>query len=179
MIPTTSDNDTHTDNMRDILTNDGNPSGVNLPDDAYGMVLISSVSGLSNELRASLPIGNFRIIDNNGYEYRTNAQSALLQDVGGDGFSQSEFYSFNYNIKSGVSLSDVVGITYSFIQAENPIGFEATALPPQALQAPTQAAGNRRARLPGCHLRTRLSGAIVPVRCHPCAGSRGSPSGPG
>ena len=129
-------NDTHTYNMRDILTNDGNPSGVDLPDDAYGMVLISSVSGLSNELRPSLPIGNFRIVDSNGYEYRTNAQSALLQDVGGDGFSQSEFYSFNYNMKSGVSLSDVVGITYSFIEAENPLGFEATALPPQALFSP-------------------------------------------
>ena len=35
-------NDTHIYNLRDILTNDGNPSGVDLPDDAYGIVVISA-----------------------------------------------------------------------------------------------------------------------------------------
>jgi len=35
--------DTHVYNMRDIQTNDGNPSGVVLPDDAYGMVVITSI----------------------------------------------------------------------------------------------------------------------------------------
>ncbi len=33
-------NDTHVYNMRDIQTNDGNPSGVVLPQDAYGIVTI-------------------------------------------------------------------------------------------------------------------------------------------
>ena len=33
--------DTHVYNMKDIQTNDGNPSGVVLPDGAYGMVVIS------------------------------------------------------------------------------------------------------------------------------------------
>ena len=33
-------NDTHTYNLRDIQTNDGNPSGVVLPSDAYGISLL-------------------------------------------------------------------------------------------------------------------------------------------
>ena len=39
-------NDTHVYNMRDIQTNNGNPSGVVLPSDAYGIVVIT-MFGLS------------------------------------------------------------------------------------------------------------------------------------
>ena len=35
-------NDTHVYNLRNILTNDGNPSGVVLPDGAYGLVTMVS-----------------------------------------------------------------------------------------------------------------------------------------
>ena len=35
-------NDTHTYNLRDILTNDSNPSGVVLPDDAFGIIVAAA-----------------------------------------------------------------------------------------------------------------------------------------
>ena len=37
-------NDTHVYNMREILTNDGNPSGVVLPENAYGFVAVTQVN---------------------------------------------------------------------------------------------------------------------------------------
>lgn len=65
-------NDTHVYNLRDIFTNDGNPSGVDLPDNAYGIVVVTPVNQTLDGFNESPFIGNFRIIDNNGYEYRTN-----------------------------------------------------------------------------------------------------------
>jgi len=96
-------NDTHVYNMRDIQTNNGNPSGVILPDGAYGFVSIVPVNPLSI-------IGNFRVIDNNGYEYRTN--SVNLQNVGLGFFTESA--TFNFNTKGNITLSDVVGLTFDF-----------------------------------------------------------------
>lgn len=103
-------NDTHTYNMRDIQTNDGNPSGVELPDGAYGIVTIyvGSLFGIPTQNS----FGNMRIIDNNGYEYRTNAQTLSsffnIESV----FSfENPFYSFNFNSKAGITTSDVVGVT--------------------------------------------------------------------
>jgi len=109
-------NDTHVYNMRDIQTNDGNSSGVVLPDGAYGIVVVTMVSTVGGiPAGIATPIGNLRMIDNNGYEYRTNAQA--LGDI--QGFDPSNnpelFYSFNFNQKGGVSLSDVFGITLFFV----------------------------------------------------------------
>ena len=42
-------NDTHVYYIRDILTNDGNPSGVVLPDDAYGIVSVGVIEGVSGD----------------------------------------------------------------------------------------------------------------------------------
>ena len=80
-------NDTHSYNMRDIVTNDGNPSGVVLPDGAYGIVAISSqlVTAIPNNSGFSGAFGNVRILDNNGYEYRSNAQ--IIGDTAGAGKS--------------------------------------------------------------------------------------------
>lgn len=93
-------NDTHVYNLRDIVTNDGNPAGFVLPDDAYG-IFVATV-----EAQGTGIIGNQRIIDNNGYEYRTN--------LGAIGFraadTSPDVYTFNYNTEGGVILSDVVGI---------------------------------------------------------------------
>ena len=96
--------DTHTYNLRDIITNDGNPSGVVLPSDAYGIVVATYVDG-PNDFDLDL-IGNLRIEDNNGYEYRTNLNGIgeFPQDVSEDVFT------FNFNTLGGVTLSDVVGI---------------------------------------------------------------------
>ena len=126
--------DTHVYNMRDIQTNDGNPSGVVLPDGAYGIVAVTMTLPIliqQDFLASAAPIGNLRIIDNNGYEYRTNAQGPNLLNA----FEEdSVFYSFNFNQEGGVSLSDVVGIT--LVQVETPQFFEWVAEPVQGIFTP-------------------------------------------
>jgi len=101
--------DTHIYNLRDIITNDGNPSGVILPDDAYGafMVVGEGEDGPdSNEI-----IGNLRIQDDNGYEYRTNLLGEDAdRDI--DNSTAADFMTFNFNTKGDVTLSDVVGIPF-------------------------------------------------------------------
>ena len=79
----------------------------NNPDftDSYGFIAVSVVdSEFSNPL-----IGSFRIIDSEGYEYRTNAASS-------DGefeFEPGEFWNvLNFNNVNDPTFSDVVGITY-------------------------------------------------------------------
>ena len=104
--------DTHTYNMRDIQTNDGNPSGVALPEGAYGIVTIyvGSISGIPTQSA----FGNIRILDNNGFEYRTNAQTLTSQFSGFlsiNTFDPPPFYSFNFNQENGIIFSDVIGIT--------------------------------------------------------------------
>jgi len=103
-------NDTHVYNMRDIQTNDGNPSGVVLPDDAFGFVFAVAVNSQGELFEdAEVLIGNMRIIDDNGYEYRTNAQA-------GDTFEESDedpLAFFNFNTEGGVTLSDIVGIAFN------------------------------------------------------------------
>ncbi len=129
-------NDTHVYNMRDIQTNDGNPSGVVLPDGAYGIVVVTVVTtviGLPVQLVTL--IGNLRILDNNGYEYRTNAQALLDQKSFDPSINPAVFYSFNFNQKGGVTLSDVVGIT--LIQVMDPTFlFEWVAQPVQGIFSP-------------------------------------------
>jgi len=96
-------NDTHVYNLRDIATNDGNPSGVLLPDNAYG-IFVASYVDINNTLTM---IGNQRILDSNGYEYRTNLNGIADTALGTD----DNVYTYNFNTKGGVTLSDVVGIT--------------------------------------------------------------------
>jgi len=99
-------NDTHVYNLRDIQTNDGNPSGVVLPQNAYGVVIISNF-GNGGDISGNL-IGNFRIIDDAGYEYRTNSQAFPNS---GPGQNPDNVVTFNFNTIGGVTLSDIVGIT--------------------------------------------------------------------
>jgi len=99
-------NDTHTYNLRDIVTNDTNPSGVVLPSDAYGIVVATYVD-IADDGDPLALIGNLRIEDSNGYEYRTN-----LNGIGEDDTSIFDpILTFNYNSEGGVILSDVVGIS--------------------------------------------------------------------
>ncbi len=113
-------NDTHIYNMRDILTNNGNPSGVVLPDNSYGIVIISIIGEDGfiegfEEPEFQVLLGNFRIIDDQGYEYRTNSTGSP-QVIGSniDGISPFEddsSYNFNFNSEKGVVLSDIYGIS--------------------------------------------------------------------
>jgi len=106
--------DTHIYNMRDILTNNGSPSGVVLPDNAYGIVSVGVIEldGTGFSEGAELLIGNVRILDDTGYEYRTN----ITSDNTSGGFEVDPFaqeVTFNFNTVAGVTLSDVVGINYT------------------------------------------------------------------
>jgi len=126
--------DTHVYNMRDIQANDGNPSGVVLPGSAYGIVAITTLAVLSGGFLPATIFGNLRIIDNNGYEYRTNAQVSFPQFLGDDD-NDSVFYSFNFNDQSDINLSDVVGIT--LFNVDDPTFFtEWIAEPVQAIFSP-------------------------------------------
>ncbi len=91
-------NDTHTYNIRDLQTNDGAPSGVVLPEGAYGIFVAFG------EFTESI-IGNMRILDNNGYEYRANIQGTDMDEGTGD---LEEFATFNFNTEGGVTLSDII-----------------------------------------------------------------------
>ena len=123
-------NDTHIYNMRDIQTNDGNPSGVSLPDGAYGIVAITSIRQSGPLITTQAGIGNFRMIDSNGYEYRTNAVQ-YGNTVGLEFAEQNMFSSFNFNTQGGINLSDVMGISVLRIESEGEIPFEWQALPVQ------------------------------------------------
>jgi len=92
-------NDTHVYNLRDIVTNDGNPSGVVLPDNAYGIFVATYLDS-----DPSTMIGNMRIEDNNGYEYRTN-----LNGLSKTHDSLEDDFTFNFNAESGIILSDIFG----------------------------------------------------------------------
>jgi len=97
-------NDTHVYNLRDILTNDGNDSGVVLPDGAYGIFVAFGDADSNRRI-----IGNLRILDENGYEYRTNLNGTKPDfDLQGD---LDEFATFNFNTEGGVTLSDVILIS--------------------------------------------------------------------
>lgn len=128
--------DTHIYNMRDIQTNDGNPSGVVLPEGAYGIVAVTMLIGVDRfTFRPAGHLGNVRIIDNNGYEYRTNAQNFLDSEIIDEEDSNFRFYSFNYNQQGGVSLSDVYGLTLFAVSSEI-FGIEWIALPAQGIFTP-------------------------------------------
>ena len=108
-------NDTHVYNMRDILTNDGNPSGVDLPEDAYGIAIFSTNSPQNFFIPGRI-IGNFRVLDNSGYEYRTNMVGISVEEP----FLIFADYYANFNQQGGVSLSDVVGLLVH-LNTEDPI----------------------------------------------------------
>ena len=95
-------NDTHVYNMRNILTNDGNPSGVVLPENAYGIVVISYTTINGEIFEGQSAFGNLRIIDNNGYEYRTNGQQIVDRIDNPPDASLPPIYTFNFNTENGV-----------------------------------------------------------------------------
>ena len=100
-------NDTHIYDMRNLTTNDGNPAGFVLPENAYGIFVVTVVDGVGGPtIENSVLVGNFRIVDNAGYEYRTNMLG--IRSLEPNLLIQNSY--FNYNIKGNVTLSDVIGI---------------------------------------------------------------------
>jgi len=110
-------NDTHVYNLRDIVTNDGNDSGVVLPSNAYGIIVVNVVQNNNQVFFEQVKIiGNMRIEDNNGYEYRTNLLGVQYivtppTSVGSERLDGPAV--FNFNNEGGITFSDIVLITYS------------------------------------------------------------------
>ncbi len=104
--------DTHIYNIRDILTNDGNPAGFVLPENAYGAVIISTVTAVGGVIEIDQPfIGNVRMLDDSGYEYRTNIPGKTPAAGNLPPLNIQKVLTFNFNSEAGVILSDVFGIT--------------------------------------------------------------------
>ena len=106
-------NDTHVYNLRDIVTNDGNPSGVVLPDNAYGIFTVIVTDNDNYDF-----IGNLRIEDSNGYEYRTNLAGRGIEALEPE---RPNTYYLNFNTQNGVTLSDIVGIPFDDDNAGPPL----------------------------------------------------------
>ncbi|NIP29607.1 MAG: hypothetical protein GTO02_04570, partial [Candidatus Dadabacteria bacterium] len=69
---TLTPNDTVVYDMDNIVKNNGDEAPITLLDDSSGYVVVSDTDGFGG----STLIGNFRIIDDAGYEYRTNMAGA-------------------------------------------------------------------------------------------------------
>lgn len=71
-------NDTVVYDLENIVRNNDSAVPVNLGDDSYGYVVVSdtTLDDGNNSNNISSLIGNFRIVDEAGYEYRTNMPSA-------------------------------------------------------------------------------------------------------
>lgn len=105
--------DTHVYNMRDILRNDGSPSGVVLPEGAYGIVYIAAIDSEGDlNSDADMLIGNIRMLDSAGYEYRTNIAADPV-GLNNDTNFGGNTITLNFNTEGGVTLSDVVGFVYT------------------------------------------------------------------
>lgn len=100
-------NDTVIYDLENMVRNNGTEVPVNLDDDSYGYVVISD-TGLEMNNRESI-IGNFRIIDDAGYEYRTNMVSPHQDD---DISLADDIITANFNTIDNARFADVVGYAY-------------------------------------------------------------------
>ena len=102
--------DVHTYDMLNIIRNDGPPlmwpplylSGI------YGFVVVSRSTGPSNSL-----VGVMKIIDDAGYEYRTNAIAPESVST-----ASNMFGNINFNNINGNKFSDLIGFTYTEISPD-------------------------------------------------------------
>ena len=74
---TLTPNETHVYDISNLQSANGNPINFAIPDGSHGFVAISAAI---NNNTADTIIGNFRIIDDVGYEYRVNS-AGWLEDV--------------------------------------------------------------------------------------------------
>ncbi|MCK5710868.1 MAG: hypothetical protein KAI07_10035, partial [Deltaproteobacteria bacterium] len=113
-------NDTHVYNMEDIRNNiTGNTECEGVGINSYGFMAVSVFDEFGGPL-----VGVFRIIDELGYEYRTNAAGKLIacpDDICIDNGFPGSFVDtlVNFSSVNGHVLSDLVGITFAEISADN------------------------------------------------------------
>jgi len=102
--------DVHTYDMLDIIRNNGPtlsfPPG--LLSGIYGFVVISKSEGPSDSL-----VGSMRIVDNAGYEYKTNAVAPESVRT-----SRNKFGSVNFNNSNGNRFSELIGFTYTILSPD-------------------------------------------------------------
>ncbi len=97
--------------LDNLVKNDGSKVPVTLDDDSSGYVVITSDldgSGSSNDFGGPFLVGNFRIIDDAGYEYRANMAGP---DLACDFAGSNDAY-INYNTVDNAKFADVIGYAY-------------------------------------------------------------------
>ena len=102
-------NDTVIYDLDNLVRNNGSEVPANLNDDSYGFIAISPDDGSGGILGDVDLIGNFRIVDDSGYEYRTNIAGSSNSETGFDD-AIAEF-----NTVSDAKYADVVGYAYILI----------------------------------------------------------------
>ena len=106
-------NDTVIYDLDNIIKNDGSSPPISLLDDSYGYVVITAVTPADNEIYddTAAILGNFRIVDDKGYEYRTNMQNTgLLAEFVQP--SPNGDFQVNINNVDGANQADIVGFVY-------------------------------------------------------------------
>ncbi|NIP30660.1 MAG: hypothetical protein GTO02_12250 [Candidatus Dadabacteria bacterium] len=120
---TLTPNDTVVYNLDNIIKNNGEAAPINLQDDSYGYVVVSIGDGSEILSHGESIIGNFRIVDDSGYEYRVNMAGVdLIEST----FPTTTFYIANFNTVDGANKADVVGYTYYYSTNDHPAVFTST-----------------------------------------------------
>ena len=88
--------------ISNLQSANGNPINFAIPAGSHGFVVISSSDGMGNQVQEI--VGNFRIVRNNGYEYRVN--SALSDDFAFPLLNYVARFTDNW----GANQSDIVGV---------------------------------------------------------------------
>jgi hypothetical protein len=109
-IDTYTPQDAHIYDLRDLTRNNSEPLTFVLSEGSFGFAVVSVVEDFP-DVDTSKPvlIGNFRIVDNSGYEYRVNAAG-----VNPIGFT-TDSYDFNIEDYGTTTFSDVVGIPVKYL----------------------------------------------------------------
>ncbi|NIP29383.1 MAG: hypothetical protein GTO02_03230 [Candidatus Dadabacteria bacterium] len=113
---TLTGNDTVVYDMDNIIKNNGTPAPINLNDnsDGYVVVTLDNGDGTFDGSGFRPLIGNFRIIDDSGYEYRTNMSGITAGD-------NDHLYA-HFNTADGANQADLVGYTITYQSTAFPIG---------------------------------------------------------
>ena len=97
-------NETHVYDIRNLVSANGNPINFQIPDGSHGFVVISQNINDSGEGI----IGNFRIVDNRGFEYKVN--SAISEGNVFPGFVSSDFVVNSFTDQWGATHADIVAV---------------------------------------------------------------------
>lgn len=111
-IDTYTPRDAHIYDLKDLTRNNSDPLPVMLSEGSFGFAVVSVVADFPDvDTSRPILIGNFRIVDNSGYEYRVNAAG-----VNPIGFTTDSF-AFNIEDHGTTTYSDVVGIPIKYLSS--------------------------------------------------------------